>query len=54
MLERAENNPGVEQFKSTVFNGVYVIRNVDQRYLYYLESLRNDASKALHAQTKVK
>lgn len=55
MLERAENNPSVKH-KSTVFNGVYVTRNVDQHHLYYLESLCNndDASKDLYAKTKVK
>ncbi|WP_074012223.1 amidophosphoribosyltransferase [Candidatus Sodalis sp. SoCistrobi] len=54
-LERAvrEDNPDVEQFESSVFNGIYVTRDVDQRYLDYLESLRNDDSKAMRAQTEV-
>lgn len=54
-LEQAEreDNLDVEQLKFSVFNGIHVTRDVDQRYLDYLESLRNDDSKALRAQTKV-
>lgn len=50
-LERVvrEDNPDVEKFESSVFNGIYVTRNVNQRYLEYLESLRNDDSKAIRA-----
>lgn len=54
-LEQAlrENNPDVEQFESSVFNGIYVTRDVDQCYLDYLKSLRNDDSRALRVQNEV-
>jgi len=48
-----EDNPDVTQFESSVFNGIYVTKDVDQRYLDYLESLRNDDVKAVRMQTEV-
>jgi len=30
-----------------VFNGIYVTKDVDQQYLDYLDSLRNDDAKAV-------
>lgn len=48
-----EDNPDVVQFESSVFNGIYVTRDVDQCYLDYLESLRNDDSMALRMQNEV-
>lgn len=45
-----EDNPDIEQFECSVFNGVYITRDVDQSYLDYLQSLRSDDSKALSNQ----
>ncbi len=54
-LEQAvrEDNPDIQQFESSVFNGIYVTKDVDQRYLDYLESLRNDDAKAVQMQNEV-
>ncbi len=46
-------NPDIAQFECSVFNGVYVTKDVDHKYLEYLESLRNDDSKALLRQNEV-
>ena len=46
---RAEN-PDIQQFECSVFNGVYVTKDVDQQYLDYLDSLRNDDAKAVQLQ----
>jgi len=48
-----EENPDIEQFECSVFNGVYVTKDVDQQYLEYLQSLRNDDAKALQRQNEV-
>ncbi|MBZ4275055.1 hypothetical protein LAN30_20835, partial [Mycobacterium tuberculosis] len=48
---RAEN-PDIQQFECSVFNGVYVTRDVDQQYLDYLDSLRNDDAKAVQLQNE--
>ena len=50
---RAEN-PDIQQFECSVFNGVYVTRDVDQQYLDYLDSLRNDDAKAVQLQNEAK
>lgn len=41
------------QFECSVFNGIYVTKDVDQGYLDYLEGLRNDDAKALRSQNEV-
>ena len=46
---RAEN-PDIQQFECSVFNGIYVTKDVDQQYLDYLDSLRNDDAKAVQLQ----
>ena len=46
---RAEN-PEIQQFECSVFNGIYVTKDVDQQYLDYLDSLRNDDAKAVQLQ----
>lgn len=46
---RAEN-PEIQQFECSVFNGIYVTKDVDQQYLDYLDSLRNDDAKAVQMQ----
>ena len=49
---RAEN-PDIQQFECSVFNGVYVTRDVNQQYLDYLDTLRTDDAKALQLQNEV-
>ncbi|WP_026960647.1 amidophosphoribosyltransferase [Aliagarivorans taiwanensis] len=46
-------NPEIQNFETSVFNGVYVTGDVDQEYLNYLDQLRNDDSKAVQAQEEV-
>lgn len=48
-----EDNPDIAQFECSVFNGIYVTKDVDQGYLDYLEVLRNDDAKALRSQNEV-
>jgi len=48
-----EENPDIANFECSVFNGIYVTKDVDQQYLEYLQSLRNDDSKAIARQTEV-
>jgi amidophosphoribosyltransferase len=38
-------NPDVKQFEASVFNGEYVTGDIDQSYLDYVDSLRNDDTK---------
>ncbi|MZI93414.1 amidophosphoribosyltransferase [Vibrio sp. CAIM 722] len=38
-------NPDITQFETSVFNGEYVTGDIDQNYLEYLESMRNDDAK---------
>lgn len=38
-------NPDIQQFETSVFNGEYVAGDIDQAYLEYLESVRNDDAK---------
>jgi amidophosphoribosyltransferase len=47
-----EENPDISQFECSVFNGIYVTKDVDQSYLEYLESLRNDDAKEMRGQTE--
>jgi amidophosphoribosyltransferase len=47
-----EENPDISQFECSVFNGIYVTKDVDQNYLEYLESLRNDDAQAMRGQTE--
>ena len=46
-------NPDITQFECSVFNGIYVTKDVDHEYLEYLESLRNDDSQAIARQNEV-
>ncbi len=48
-----EENPAISQFESSVFDGVYITNDVDQSYLDYLQSLRNDDAKVLARQNEV-
>ncbi|MEA1065568.1 amidophosphoribosyltransferase [Erwinia sp. HR93] len=45
-------NPDIPQFECSVFNGIYVTKDVDLAYLEYLESLRSDDAKALQCQSE--
>ncbi|SJL82738.1 amidophosphoribosyltransferase [Vibrio palustris] len=40
-----EGNPDIQRFETSVFNGEYVTGDVDQNYLEFLESMRNDDAK---------
>ncbi|MFB6421893.1 MAG: amidophosphoribosyltransferase [Candidatus Malihini olakiniferum] len=48
-----EENQNIVQFECSVFNGIYVTKDVDQGYLDYLEILRNDDAKSLLTQNEV-
>lgn len=37
-----EDNPDIRQFECSVFNGVYITNDIDQRYLDQMQSLRRD------------
>ncbi|QUJ07357.1 hypothetical protein KCP70_03020 [Salmonella enterica subsp. enterica] len=52
LLVRAEN-PDVQQLECSVFNGVYVTKDVDQQYLRLPDSLRNDDAKAVLFQNEM-
>jgi amidophosphoribosyltransferase len=41
----AEGNPDIKLFETSVFNGSYVTGDIDQQYLEFLDSLRNEDSK---------
>lgn len=41
-----DDNHDIEQFECSVFDGIYVTKDIDQNYLNYLDSLRNDDVKA--------
>ena len=47
-----EENPEITQFDCSVFDGIYVTKDVDQGYLDYLQSLRNDDAMAIARQTE--
>ena len=47
-----EENPEITQFDCSVFDGIYVTKDVDQAYLDYLQSLRNDDAMAIARQTE--
>ncbi len=39
-------NPELQEFETSVFNGEYVTNDIDQEYLNYLDKVRNDDAKA--------
>lgn len=41
-----DDNQEIQQFECSVFDGIYVTKDIDQNYLDYLDSLRNDDVKA--------
>lgn len=40
-----EQNPKLQQFDTSIFNGEYVTRDIDQAYLDQLNAIRNDQAK---------
>ncbi|MXP67299.1 amidophosphoribosyltransferase [Pantoea sp. Aalb] len=48
-----EDNPNITSFESSVFNGIYVTKDVDQKYFEYLQLLRNDDAKEIARQNEM-
>lgn len=48
-----EENPEIERFECSVFDGVYLTNDIDQNYLDYLQGLRSDDAKALRKMQEV-
>lgn len=48
-----ESNPEIREFETSVFTGQYVTHDIDQKYLDYLEHLRNNDSQEIAAQEEV-
>ena len=39
-------NPELENFETSVFNGQYITNDIDENYLNFLDQVRNDDAKA--------
>ncbi len=39
-------NPKLQEFETSVFNGEYITNDIDEKYLDYLDKVRNDDAKA--------
>ncbi|MCG3469972.1 amidophosphoribosyltransferase [Xenorhabdus bovienii] len=48
-----EENPDIEKFECSVFDGIYVTKDIDQVYLDYLENLRKDDAMKLRGQSEI-
>ncbi|MDE1484856.1 amidophosphoribosyltransferase [Xenorhabdus bovienii] len=48
-----EENPDIEKFECSVFDGIYVTKDIDQIYLDYLENLRKDDAMKLRGQSEI-
>ncbi|MCP9267206.1 amidophosphoribosyltransferase [Xenorhabdus sp. XENO-1] len=48
-----EENPDIEKFECSVFDGIYVTKDIDQIYLDYLENLRKDDAIKLRGQSEI-
>ncbi|PHM26600.1 amidophosphoribosyltransferase [Xenorhabdus budapestensis] len=48
-----EENPDIERFEGSVFDGIYVTKDIDQIYLDYLENLRKDDAMKLRGQSEI-
>ena len=48
-----EENPEITEFECSVFDGIYVTKDIDQSYLDYLENLRKDDELKLKDQSEV-
>ena len=45
-----KQNPEVDGFECSVFDGIYVTGDIDQNYFDYLASLRNEDAKKIQEQ----
>ncbi|WP_193016187.1 amidophosphoribosyltransferase [Proteus sp. FME41] len=48
-----EENPDISQFECSVFDGVYITKDIDQDYLNYLENLRQDDEHKIRDQNEI-
>ncbi|WP_340618389.1 amidophosphoribosyltransferase [Xenorhabdus entomophaga] len=48
-----EENPDIEKFECSVFDGIYVTKDIDQTYLDYLENLRKDDEMKVLGQSEI-
>ncbi|MDX7999542.1 amidophosphoribosyltransferase [Xenorhabdus sp. Reich] len=48
-----EENPDIEKFECSVFDGIYVTKDIDQIYLDYLENLRKDDALKVRGQGEI-
>lgn len=48
-----EENPDISQFECSVFDGVYITKDIDQGYLDYLENLRSDDEHKVRDQNEI-
>ncbi len=48
-----EENPDISQFECSVFDGVYITKDIDQDYLDYLENLRRDDEHKIRDQNEI-
>jgi len=46
LIQAVNENDRVEGFDTSCFDGNYVTGDIDQSYLYYIDALRNDATKS--------
>ncbi|SUC47718.1 Amidophosphoribosyltransferase [Providencia stuartii] len=48
-----EENPEINEFECSVFDGIYVTKDIDQTYLDYLENLRKDDELKIKDQNEI-
>ncbi|WP_340614253.1 amidophosphoribosyltransferase [Xenorhabdus thailandensis] len=48
-----EENPDIQTFECSVFDGIYVTKDIDQCYLDYLENLRKDDAMKVRGQSEI-
>jgi amidophosphoribosyltransferase len=46
LVDAIKKKSNVERFDTSCFDGDYVTGDIDENYLYYIDALRNDASKS--------
>jgi amidophosphoribosyltransferase len=47
LIDAVNEDNKVKSFDTSCFDGHYITGDVDESYLYYIDALRNDASKQL-------
>ena len=47
-----QQNPSIQRFETSVFNGEYVTGDISQEYLDQLDAARNDTAKAANASSE--